>query len=39
MAYREFQVERFVSLNGLAPGSRLVPGQKLKLVVYGNRRA
>ena len=39
MAYRDFQVERFVSLNGLAPGAPLVPGQKLKLVVHGTRRA
>jgi predicted Zn-dependent protease len=38
MAYRNFQVERFVSLNGLNPGARLVPGQRVKLVVYGQRR-
>lgn len=38
MAYRDFQVERFTSLNGLAPGARLVPGQKLKLIVFGARR-
>jgi len=38
MAYRDFQLERFLSLNGLAPGARLVPGQKLKVVVYGTRR-
>uniref|UniRef100_UPI00286DF3FE M48 family metalloprotease n=1 Tax=Sphingomonas sp. TaxID=28214 RepID=UPI00286DF3FE len=38
MAYRDFQVERFASLNGLAPNARLVPGQKVKLVVYGARR-
>ena len=38
MAYRDFQLERFLALNGLAPGSRLVPGQKVKLVVYGARR-
>ena len=37
MAYRDFQVERFVSLNGLSAGSRLVPGQRVKLVVYGAR--
>jgi predicted Zn-dependent protease len=39
MAYRDFKLERFLSLNGLAPTSRLVPGQKVKLVVYGTRRA
>lgn len=37
MAYRDFQRERFLSLNGLAPNARLVPGQKLKLIVYGVR--
>jgi len=38
MAYRDFKVERFLSLNGLAANARLVPGQKVKLVVYGQRR-
>ena len=37
-AYRDYQLERFVSLNGLAPNSRLVPGQKVKVVIYGTRR-
>lgn len=37
MAYRSFQLDRFLSLNGLDPNSRLVPGQKVKLVVYGRR--
>ena len=37
MAYRDFRVDRFLSINGLAPNSRLVPGQKVKLVVYGRR--
>lgn len=37
MAYRDFRLERFVSLNGLAANARLVPGQKVKLVVYGRR--
>lgn len=37
MAYRDFQVDRFLALNGLAANSRLVPGQKVKLVVYGTR--
>lgn len=37
MAYRNFQVDRFLALNGLAPNSRLMPGQKVKLVVYGVR--
>ena len=39
MAYRDFQIERFLALNGLSPGARLTPGQKVKLVVYGNRRS
>ena len=37
MAYRDFQLDRFLALNGLAPNSRLSPGQKVKLVVYGAR--
>ena len=39
MAYRDYRAERFMSLNGLAPNSRLLPGQRVKLVVYGPRRA
>jgi predicted Zn-dependent protease len=39
MAYRDFKLERFLTLNGLTTGSRLVPGQKVKLVVYGARRS
>ena len=39
MAYRDFKLERFLSLNGLAANSRLTPGQKVKLVVFGPRRA
>lgn len=39
MAYRTFQLDRFLSLNNLAANSRLAPGQKVKLVVYGSRRA
>ena len=39
MAYRTFQLDRFLSLNNLAANSRLVPGQKVKLIVYGPRRA
>lgn len=38
MAYRDFQRERFLSLNGLPANARLVPGQRVKLVVYGQRR-
>ena len=37
MAYRDFQVDRFLAMNGLNANSRLVPGQKVKLVVYGAR--
>jgi predicted Zn-dependent protease len=39
MAYRAFKLERFLSLNGLAANGSLVPGRKVKLVVYGTRRA
>ena len=39
MAYRDFQLDRFLSLNGLAPNSTLAPGQKVKLIVYGARRS
>ncbi len=39
MVYRDFRLERFLSLNGLAANARLVPGPKVKLVVYGPRRA
>jgi len=38
MAYRDFQVERFLAINGLAAGGRIVPGEKAKIVVYGARR-
>lgn len=38
MAYRDFKLERFLYLNGLAPNSRLVPGQKVKIIIYGTRR-
>ncbi len=39
MAYRDFRVDRFMALNGLTAGSRLAPGQKVKLVIYGLRRS
>lgn len=39
MAYRDFKVERFLSINDLAASSALVPGQKVKLIVYGVRRS
>jgi predicted Zn-dependent protease len=39
MAYRDFQLERFLTLNGLVQGAQLRPGQKVKLIVYGERRA
>lgn len=38
MAYSSFKTERFLSLNGLAANARLVPGQRVKLVVLGQRR-
>ena len=39
MAYRDFRLERFLALNGLTANAPLVPGQKVKLAVYGARRA
>jgi predicted Zn-dependent protease len=39
MAYRDFRLDRFLALNGLAPGASLAPGQKAKLIVYGVRRS
>jgi predicted Zn-dependent protease len=39
MAYRDFKLDRFLVLNGLAANSRLAPGQKVKLIVYGARRS
>jgi len=38
MAYRDFHVDRFLALNGLAANSPLALGQKVKIVVYGARR-
>ncbi|MBD8678816.1 M48 family metalloprotease [Sphingomonas sp. CFBP 13720] len=35
MAYPDFQRERFLALNGLTAGERLVPGRLVKLVVRG----
>jgi predicted Zn-dependent protease len=37
MAYRDFQLDRFLALNGLNANSPLAPGQKVKLVIYGSR--
>jgi len=37
MAYTSFQEERFRTLNALATGASLRPGQKVKLVVYDGR--
>ena len=34
MAYTDKPLERFLVLNGLTSSSRLVAGQKVKLVVY-----
>ena len=39
MAYRDFQLERFLVLNSLAANSPLAPGTKVKLIVYGSRRS
>ena len=37
MAYRDYQLDRLMALNGLEANAPLVPGQKVKLVVYGVR--
>jgi predicted Zn-dependent protease len=37
MAYSNLQLERFLTLNSLAANSQLRPGEKVKLVVFGNR--
>ena len=37
MAYNDLKQERFLVLNGLTSTSRLTPGQKVKVVVYGTR--
>jgi len=37
MAYNDLKQERFLVLNGLTSTSRLSPGQKVKIVVYGAR--
>jgi predicted Zn-dependent protease len=37
MAYSSFQVERFVALNGLGANASVQRGQRVKLIVYGNR--
>ncbi|MEO6432695.1 MAG: M48 family metalloprotease [Sphingomicrobium sp.] len=39
MAYRDLRVERFMAINGIGANVPLVPGQKVKLVVFGARRA
>lgn len=36
MAYPSYQVERFRVLNGMTDGEPVRPGQRVKLVVYGN---
>jgi predicted Zn-dependent protease len=38
MAYRNFKLDRFLSLNGLTANSSLTPGQKVKLVLLGTRK-
>lgn len=35
MAFTDFQVERFLALNGLAAGAQLQPGQQVKIIVMG----
>jgi predicted Zn-dependent protease len=39
MAYHDLQVDRFLALNNMPANTRFVPGQKVKLVVYGTRRS
>jgi predicted Zn-dependent protease len=35
MAYNDYRLERFLTLNGLAPNAQFTPGQKVKIIVYG----
>lgn len=35
MAYPDYRIERFLTLNALDQSSKLTPGQKVKLIVYG----
>lgn len=37
MAFSTYQADRFRVLNGLAANAELRAGQRVKLVVYGNR--
>ena len=37
MAYNDMKLERFLVLNSLTSGSRLQPGDKVKIVVFGSR--
>jgi len=39
MAYRDLKIERFITLNGITVDTKLAPGQRVKLVVYGARRS
>ena len=39
MAYPDYKLDRFLSLNDLAGNAPLARGQKVKLVVYGSRRS
>ena len=39
MAYPDYKLDRFLSLNGLVGNTPLARGQKVKLVVYGTRRS
>jgi predicted Zn-dependent protease len=39
MAYRDYKLDRFLTLNALTADTKLVPGQKIKLIVYGDRRS
>lgn len=35
MAYADYKLDRFLTINGLAANSALRPGQRVKLIVYG----
>jgi predicted Zn-dependent protease len=39
MAYRDFKVDRFLALNNLPANARLMPGHRVKIVIFGARRA
>lgn len=36
MAYRDYQLDRFLVLNGMTANSQLTPGQRVKIIIYAS---